>query len=163
MKSNDKIRDEIELIRSRSDDGAVNPADVVEFAKNPKTALHGEFTWDDSRAAVEHRLWQARQIIRVCVYYEPAVEQRIRAYISLPEDRGVDRPGYRRTTDIVRDREHRAAMLAMAMRELEFFQQKYAVLSELAQVFEAARAVRRKTESKKRRRGVAAKSVARKT
>lgn len=31
MKSSDKIREEIELIRSRSEDGAVNPADVVEF------------------------------------------------------------------------------------------------------------------------------------
>lgn len=162
MKSNDKIREEIELIRGQSDDGAVNPADVVAFAKNPKTALHAEFIWDDSKAAIEHRLWQARQIIRVCVYYEPAVEQKIRAYISLPDDRGTDRPGYRRTTDIVHNADHRAAMLAMALRELEFFQQKYAVLSELAQVFEVARRVTVKARKRAAKHRVAAKSVARK-
>ena len=161
MKSSDKIREEIELIRSRSDDGAVNPADVVAFAKNPKTALHDEFNWDDTEAAVEWRLHQARNLIRVCVYFEPAVEQKIRAYISLPEDRGTDKPGYRRTTDIVRNADHRSAMLAMALRELEFFQQKYAVLSELSKVFDAVSVVRRKAKQPRRR--IAAKSVARKT
>jgi hypothetical protein len=56
-------------------------------------------------------------------------------------------------------------MLAMALRELEFFQQKYAVLSELAQVFEAARVVRKTTKKKlaSKRNSVTAKSVARKT
>ncbi len=164
MKSSDKIRQEIELIRSRSDDGAINPADVVQFAKNPKTALHSQFIWDDSKAAHEHRLDQARRILRVCVYFEPVVEQKVRAYLSLPDDRGPDRAGYRRTSDIVRNSSHRAAMLAMAMRELEFFQQKYAVLSELAEIFDAARAVRRRVIKKiSRGRKVAAKTVARKT
>jgi hypothetical protein len=52
----------------------------------------------------------------------------------------------------------------MALRELEFFQQKYAVLSELAKVFDAARAVRRRTEKKaSRRQAMTAKAVARKT
>jgi hypothetical protein len=164
MKSSERIREEIELIRSRSDDGAINPAEVVRFAANPKTALHKQFTWDDTKAAAEYRLWQARKIISVCVYYEPAVEQKIRAYLSLPEDRGPGAAGYRKTTDIARNVDHRAAMLAMALRELEFFQQKYAVLSELANVFEAARVVRNRVKAKiPRRNKISAKAVARRT
>ena len=42
--------------------GKLRPKDVVEFARNPATALHECFEWDDKKAAVQGRLWeQARE------------------------------------------------------------------------------------------------------
>jgi len=66
MPRNSAIQQELESIR-RSAGGLLRPEDVVEFARSPETALHEEFTWDDSEAAHQYRLWQARQVIRVNV------------------------------------------------------------------------------------------------
>ncbi len=60
------VRVELEIIRKRNR-GKLAPSDVVEFAKNPKTALHDEFEWDNSEAAHQYRLWQAQHVIRVHV------------------------------------------------------------------------------------------------
>jgi hypothetical protein len=35
--------------------GVLQPESVVDFARNPKTALHGAFTWDDTEAARKYR------------------------------------------------------------------------------------------------------------
>ena len=59
-------RDEITALRDRNN-GRVTPVDVVDFARDPNTALHTAFTWDNQRAATEHRLDQARRLIAVYV------------------------------------------------------------------------------------------------
>ena len=43
--------------------GKITPDDLVEEARDPSHLLHGEFEWDDSVAAHEHRKHQAREII----------------------------------------------------------------------------------------------------
>jgi len=59
-------RDEITAIRDRNN-GRVLPEEVVRFASDPATALHSAFTWDNARAARDHRLDQARRLIAVYV------------------------------------------------------------------------------------------------
>lgn len=46
------------------EDGRLLPSDVVEAARDPRSVLHSHFEWDDSKAAHEHRLAQARALIR---------------------------------------------------------------------------------------------------
>ena len=43
--------------------GKITSDDLVEEARDPSHLLHGEFEWDDSVAAHEHRKDQARKII----------------------------------------------------------------------------------------------------
>jgi len=43
--------------------GRLTPNLVLEEAKDPDSVLHGLFEWDDTFAAHQHRLFQARQII----------------------------------------------------------------------------------------------------
>ena len=43
--------------------GRLTPDLVLDEAKDPNSILHGLFEWDDSLAAHQHRLFQARQII----------------------------------------------------------------------------------------------------
>ena len=44
--------------------GRVTPEIVVEAARDPASPLHSAFTWDDAQAAHEHRLAQARVLLR---------------------------------------------------------------------------------------------------
>ena len=73
-------KQELEQIR-KANDGELRPADVVEFARNPDTALHSRFTWDDDKAAAEYRLWQARELIRVVVQLHPKTNKKMRVYV----------------------------------------------------------------------------------
>lgn len=82
-KTSELILEEIEVIRSV---GALTPERIVDFASNPNTALHTQFTWDDGAAAEQWRLAEARKIIQVHVRMLPTgdgSEVMQRAYVSM--------------------------------------------------------------------------------
>ena len=143
---------ELEEIRKQSG-GMLQPADVVDYARDPETALHGAFCWDDTEAAAQYRLWQARMVIRVCVTIREEVKgPPIRAYVSLQEDRGD--VGYRLLDDVMSDNEMRERILAQALAELNRWKMRYQQLRELAPVFEASAKVQQKQKPKpKAKRG----------
>jgi len=130
----DATLSELEQI-AEAHDGVLYPEYVVDFAKNPATALHHKFDWDDTVAARKHRLHQARQIIRVSVRVLGDTPHVTRAFVSLSTDRS-ERGGYRRTVDVMTSDEQRETMLADAMAELVTFRRKYSHLKELAPLFE---------------------------
>lgn len=146
------VQQELEEIK-RANGGTATPHKVVEYAKDPNTALHGKFTWDDSEAAHGYRLWQARQVLRVYVRYEiperettqvklkfaeskPVAVKTTRGTVSLPSDRKAGN-GYRWVEDVLANPDHRSEMLSMAKRDLALFRRKYKELSELAEVHAA--------------------------
>lgn len=127
---------ELELIRRRNG-GILRAEQVVEFARNPKTALHSQFEWDDTKAGYQYRLWQAREIIRVRVTMEPRINAETRAYVSLYSDRKQPGGGYRAIADVLSDEERREELLQQALRDMEAFKHKYIQLKRLAPVFAA--------------------------
>jgi hypothetical protein len=137
-----KIRDEavikaIEVLKD--DDDMISPEAVVAAARPKNSPLHEYFDWEDSEAARCWRLHQARNLIRVCIRIEELPndeKQEIQVFVSLPEDRN-DEGGYRVMTDVLNDDERREALLEMALKDLQTFRRKYAVLKELASVFTA--------------------------
>lgn len=145
------IQEELETIRSKNN-GKLDPEAVVSFAKNPKTALHNRFEWDNTEAAHQWRLQQARQIIRVSVYVVETTQQTVRAYVSLMPDRANakreepdgeadEKPrdegyGYRHIADVMSDEDLRQQLLAQALADMRVFRQKYATLKELVPVFD---------------------------
>lgn len=122
--------------------GILKPEVVVQEARSKKSPLHSRFCWDDSKAAHEYRIWQARQLIRVVVETIEGVEGRHEVFVSLTTDRKES--GYRVMTEVLNSAQMRARMLDDALRELEFFQHKYRRLKELADVFAAVRKVRKR-------------------
>ena len=146
MKTNDAVLRELQQIAKRHR-GVLRPHDVVEFARDDSTALHSKFTWDDTEAANQYRLWQAREVIRVRVTVLEKAGVEYRAFVSLGRDRIRPRGGYRVTADVLSDGEMRGELLSEALDELERFQIKYQKLTELAPVFEAAKKVRRRAKS----------------
>lgn len=45
-------------------EGALTPEQVVQAAAHPSSPLHAGFTWDDTEAARQHRLSEARRLLR---------------------------------------------------------------------------------------------------
>lgn len=130
------VKDELEQIRQQSG-GMLRAEDVVAFAEDETTALHKHFEWDDTEAARQYRLDQARSVIRIHVQITANDATPVRAYVSLVEDRRNPGGGYRLIDDVLADPVQRASMLATAFRDLDRFRAKYHRLSELSQVFTA--------------------------
>lgn len=125
-------------LRALASQGTLTPANVVQAAAWPTSALHPYFTWDDTEAATLRRLDEARSAIasvRVQLLTQP--EQPpidVRAFVSLASDR-VAGNGYREIEVVLADPDQRAQLLRTALRELHSLQRKYGKLSELAKVF----------------------------
>lgn len=145
---NEQRLHELEFIRKRSADGILQAEDVVEFARDERTALHSEFEWDDSVAAHQHRLEQARKIIRLTltVVESPAGPQTVRMYASCDSDRVKPGGGYRSLVEVMNSEDLRDQLLHAALRDLRTVRRKYQQLRELQPIFRAIDRVARKTE-----------------
>jgi len=139
----ERLNAELERIREENG-GTLKQQDVVEFARNPGTALHGQFTWDDTKAAEEYRLQQASRVIRLYVI-RSTDDQRapVRALVSLAADRSPKSglPGYRHIDDVMNDEQLTENLLQTALMELRAFRRKYETLKELAGVWREVEAV----------------------
>ena len=118
-----EILDELTAIYEH--EGVLKPESVVEHASNPESALHGQFTWDDDKAAQEYRLWQARKLINVCVTVLPNLNKEFRAFVSLGSDRKQKGGGYRWTVDVFSDKDMREELLTQALAELRRIRRQY--------------------------------------
>lgn len=134
-----RVSDELAAIAS-SNGGVLLPAKVVEFARNPETALHAKFDWNDSEAAEKWRLEQARQVIRLNVVVIPNHNAPVRAYVSLTPDREGE-GGYRRLVDIISRDDLAAQMLADALADLRSVKRKYEALRALRPIWDALESV----------------------
>lgn len=139
---------ELELIASKNR-GRLLPKDIVAFAKNPNTALHSDFEWNDGLAAMEWRIEQARRIIRINIELLPGTVTPMQTFVSLAADRRGE-GGYRDAKTVMGDSELRAMLVADALAEMEYFERKYRMLSELAEIFEAMDRVSARLRSKHR-------------
>jgi len=116
--------------------GLLRPDHIIEAASAAASPLHRFFTWDDEKAANEHRLWQARELIATYWIVEPMSNEPIRMLISLASDRQA-KQGYRFSADVMANPDQRAEWLLMALAELERWQKTYGALTELKPVFAA--------------------------
>lgn len=120
-----------ELLALADDDGVIFPDQVVDWARgHPKSALHAQFQWDVARAAREHWLWQARQLIAVHVVDDAGHRQTI----SLSIDRGHG-GGYRPLDQVLANDELRRLAVGQAIGEALRWRERNSHLLELRPVF----------------------------
>lgn len=127
----------LELLRKQYK-GELTPQDVVKDARNNNSPLHPFFEWNDSAAAEQFRLSQARGLIRsvVAIYKEedkPA--RRMRAFVHIPE---AGTPHYRDTAHAMSQTRTREMVLRQAWLEFQSWRKRYQELDEFAGLFEAA-------------------------
>lgn len=147
MSSKAQIRAELERLREQNGGELVQPEQVLEFARrNRRSALHAEFEWDDTEAAHQFRLEQARRIIRlnINVLETPNGNVTVPMYVSLVSDRKAG-GGYRTLESVMSSEELREQLLRQALDEFDRVRRKYQTLQELAPVFTALDRVARRT------------------
>jgi hypothetical protein len=113
--------------------GVLNPQDVVETARNPDNILHDQFCWDDTKAAHEYRLHQARRIIRVVTEVVESTKSEVRAYVSLESYRKAD-GGYLPMQTVMANEKLTSLLLEQARKDMRIFESKYSHLKEVAEV-----------------------------
>ena len=144
----DIVLPELERLRQANPSGILLAEDVVSSAQADDSPLHKYFVWDDTEAAKQYRLWQARQLITAMVTILPNTKKSVVAYVSLRDDRQYPQGGYRAVVDVMSDTELRDQLLAEALADLRTWQRKYNHLKALIPVFEAAERVRRRITKK---------------
>lgn len=137
---------ELQFLQEKHGD-LLKPEHVVEFASDERTALHSEFEWDDTEAAHQYRLEQARRVLRLKVIVDsPAGQQHVRMFVSLMSDRQKPGGGYRPLVDVMTADDMRDELLRQALGELKTVRKKYQLLQELRPVFKAIERVEEKTQ-----------------
>lgn len=125
----------IEMLREKFK-GEITPEDVLDDAKHDNSPLHSFFEWSDSKAAHQHRLNQARGLIRavVAIYVQPdkpAVRQV--AYVHIKQG---ETSHYRETSHAMSMKSTRVNVLRTAWNELQQWKRKYRDLKEFAELIE---------------------------
>ena len=120
---------------------------IVDEAASPMSPIHDAFEWDDSKAAEEHRLWQARKLVGSLQFRMISSDNREvtgRMFVQISKPEGGTRRDYTLTTYALSQVDMRAEVLRTALLELAAFRRKYADLSELAQVIHMIEIVEKK-------------------
>ncbi len=120
----------LEEVRMSNPKGLLVPAEVVEAARNKKSPLHEEFTWHDGEAAAKYREQEARQVIRAAIVFEPRLQRKTRAYISVPTDRDGG-AGYRSTSEVVTNDDYVSQLTEEVRNKLHSMRSAYSHLKPL--------------------------------
>jgi hypothetical protein len=126
-----------ELTQIEKAEGRVTPAAVVDRARSSNNVLHGFFEWDDSKAADQYRIEQARGLIQ-CVVVKAVGDAEpsspVRAFVNLSGSDGREYLGIMR---VMSDDVKREQLLRKAKQELDEWRARYRGLQEFASVFAA--------------------------
>jgi hypothetical protein len=120
----------------------LTPEIVLRNAAMETSPLHDRFTWDNTEAAQQWRLWEASNLIRsvkVVTEVHPQDEPvLVRAFVNVsasPDGEDAGNSVYVPLKVALKVNDYRTQMLENAGRELESFRKKYSVLQELSGLF----------------------------
>ena len=110
--------------------------DILDAARNPDSALHGCFTWDDSEAAEKCRANEARAVLRKIAYVVIKEEKREKHPVYY-HVRDAEGPRYVRSDRVASDADIRASAIDEVLALLSGVRKRFEFLSELKSVFTA--------------------------
>lgn len=119
--------------------GICHPGLLVNDARSEESPLHPMFEWDDSIAAENYRIDQARGVLQAIRVQLTPGETPVPAFVHVKIN---NEPGYAGIVRAMSDEEMKAQVLADALRQLASLQLRYDTLSELQPVWEALKAVK---------------------
>lgn len=131
-----KVGEAIERLQRKAN-GPLEPETIVDAARDEKSVMHPHFEWDDAKAAVEHRIGQARELVRsltVDVSRSNLETRPVRAFVNVETG---DERGYLSVSQAMSSEDLRKQVLSRAFAELESWRARHAELSELARIFAA--------------------------
>lgn len=108
----------------------LSPASLLDASRDENAPLHGEFEWDDQKAAEEYRLTQAGDLIRNVRIIVEEQDAPTRAFVSTGERSGA----YVSLQSALDNSKWKSNLLESAKRAMNEFAAKYRQLEELAGV-----------------------------
>lgn len=141
----------------------LKPEQVVKYARNKRKypALYTRFKWDDTEAAHQYRLVQARNLFKEVRFMIPpgsgkktfpdVVFKSVSNFVSLKSDQREPGGGYRETIAVLSDEDLREELLDQALDEIERWHTTYKALKELAPILESIDKVLSRRKRKRRR------------
>jgi hypothetical protein len=141
-------------IQEQNEEGLLRAEDVVDSARHPDHALHRFFVWDNDVAGEQYRLMQARALIRKVLVVGPNGDEDgapVPGYVSLKTDRKKKGGGYRKTSEVVNNKQLLAELEETAKRDIEGVLKRYEMLKALVAKVRAAAGIDAK--KKKHARG----------
>lgn len=131
------IGEELERIRIKNN-GKLTANAVLKEAKAKRSKIHRFFEWDDTEAAEQYRLSQARLLVRSVVVSYRADDRKsgghVRAFVSVVDKN--NRQEYMPIDKAMSTKEFRDQVILNALSELEVWKMKYDSYNELAKIHE---------------------------
>jgi hypothetical protein len=120
--------------------GSITAEQILKAASSKTSVLHCYFEWNDTEAAIQYRLEQARQLIRLSRYViqlksdraeKPTIlgSKSVRQFVNL-----IQGGGYQDRQSVLNDGASRKLFLGTALRELRSWCERYADMSELGPI-----------------------------
>lgn len=121
-----------ELNRIRTARGKLIAADVLEEAADPASPLHAGFEWDDSIAAADYRLQQARKlIVSIRVLNSPTAKPMV-AFVSVRTP--GDGRSYQPTAEAMGDEQMKERVLDEIRTFIESMERRWSHFNEVGAV-----------------------------
>jgi len=118
----------------------ISSKELLEDAKNTESPIHKYFDWNDTKAAEKYRLYQARLIINhveITITTPSQQEIPVRAFLNIKNKDDNFKRVYVTIEKALSEEDLRIQILKQALYEIENWQQKYNVYTELSIIFNA--------------------------
>ena len=147
-----KLRASLREIKKDSGKDVLMAEDVVDAAAHPDHALHSYFCWDDTEAARQYRLSQARGLIRKVMVSGPDPDSpAVPEWVSLRQDRAEPGGGYRETSEVINSKDLLAQLEDTAKKDIDGVLNRYNMLRELCERVRKAAGIATKKKAGKQR------------
>jgi len=121
--------------------GKVTPEEVVLEGKRSGSPLHNYFEWNNKKAAVSHRLDQARYLLRhieiEIIVNDETQYQRAFLNVDIENENEEKEQVYVEIQRALSEPELRKQILHRALREIKYWKERYKDYTELSNVFRA--------------------------
>lgn len=129
-----RVAEELKQIEKK--DGLINVHNVHKYAEKQSSAIHEFLDWDDSSAGYKYRIHQIRELIRQVsvVYNGKKVNAFYNVRVKMIDNQ--EEQGYVSLQTVLSERDLHNQVIAQAIREMEYWTEKYKEAEELAPIIQ---------------------------
>jgi hypothetical protein len=126
------------IVEALPGEGDGKAEELVKAARQRRHYLHGSFEWNDQQAAHQHRLEQARKIIRCLWWVEKPGAEPVRGFASITTGADGGAREYFSYTEIITNASLQRRMMETAKNDLVAWIKRYRNLKKAAPMIESA-------------------------
>lgn len=148
-KTTNKFTPEVlnEIIQVQKTEG-LTAENLLEKAKDESSPLHNFFDWNDTSAANQYRLYQARLIINEVKILVGEKELFAFENVNISIQEKQTNREYKPVIEILNNDDYRKQVITTALNNIDYWKEKYAEYKELKPIFVSIEKVKAKWQKK---------------